>query len=117
MNAIAERSAELIEIEHYLEPSAHRRNACSVPPIIPDGPTLVPVLPKASDRVLNEQVNATEIPDSESAAEQLRIADSLRMIGDLVGAIDYAELALKDPQASESQRIQAENLIRLANIR
>lgn len=84
---------------------------------IPDGPALVPGQLKASDRVLNERVNATEISDSVSPAEQLRIADSLRMIGDLVGAIDYAELAFKDPQVSESQRAQAENLIRLANIR
>lgn len=37
MNAIAERSPELNEIEHQLEPSAHRENVCSVPPISQTG--------------------------------------------------------------------------------
>jgi hypothetical protein len=58
-----------------------------------------------------------EQPDSDSAREQLKIADQLSMIGDFEGVMEYAQLVINDADASDRQRAQAENLIRLARAR
>ena len=68
---------------------------------------------------IDEATEATEkdIPDSEHVREQLNIAEKLGFIGDLEGMVEFAQLALNDPDASPRQRNQADILIRRANNR
>lgn len=79
--------------------------------------TDVPV--KEAEVVKREPTSVTpkvqQQPDSESAFEQLKIAESLSLIGDFEGVQEYAELVLADKSASDRQRAQAESLLRNAS--
>lgn len=63
------------------------------------------------------EATAKDIPDSEHVREQLNIAEKLGFIGDIEGMVEFAQLALNDPDASPRQRNQADILIRRANHR
>ncbi len=81
--------------------------------------TTADVPEKAPEVVKRETTSATTKPqqqaDSESAFEQLKIAESLSLIGDFEGVQEYAELVLADKSASDRQRAQAESLLRNAS--
>ncbi len=64
--------------------------------------------------VVAEEISQ-DVPDSEHVWEQLNIAEKLGFIGDLEGMVEFAELALNDPNASPRQRNQADILIRRAS--
>lgn len=70
---------------------------------------------KKAEVVRSETVStiprAQQQVDSESAFEQLKIAESLSLIGDFEGVQEYAELVLADKSASDRQRAQAESLL------
>ncbi|WP_092320787.1 hypothetical protein [Pseudomonas saponiphila] len=67
------------------------------------------------EEVVAEAISQDVVPDSEHVREQLNIAEKLGFIGDLEGMVEFAELALNDPNASPRQRNQADILIRRAS--
>lgn len=109
------------------EPVSHRRSSPehSLTPQLVSPQNEASSAPKAERQAVDaEQMTEPEavesihnLPDSESAREQLQIASQLQMIGDFEGATQYANLVIEDDSASERQKIQAENLIRRARTR
>lgn len=128
MNSNAATPAAIADLEDHVEPVRH-----SPPPsqlqfkltpevVVEDA---APVQEIATELEATRQTAVVQAPvesprpqqqkDSESAFEQLKIAESLSLIGDFEGTQEYANLVLSDKTASDRQRAQAEILLRKAS--
>lgn len=126
-HATSSPSADVMELEeHHVDTTSNSGIFVNLapPPIIPeDKPSdeskteakvQAPRTPKENSKLAKVVTPEQVQPDSEAAAEQLKIAEQLILIGDYEGVVEYANFVSADKDASPKQRAQAENLIRRA---
>lgn len=128
MNSNAATPAVMADLEDHVEPVRHSPPPAQLqfkltPEVVVEDAAPAPAIAIAQETARQAAVIETPVPspkprqqkDSESAFEQLKIAESLSLIGDFEGAQEYANLVLSDKTASDRQHAQAEILLRKAS--
>ena len=128
MNSNAATPAAMADLDEHIEPARRPPSTTHlqfklIPDVIVEEVTEAPARVEAPENGLKAREKDTSAPtpraqlqpDSESASEQLRIAERLSLYGDSEGVREYAELVLDDKTASDRQRAHAEDLLRIAS--